>query len=110
MIVKRTAMPAVMMMIMKVLISNRSTIVNIARIAKAAPHKLPEKSSFACPVHDDNNGHYDHDDHLDHDDLLDLDNHEDHDDHGDHDDHSDHDNHENYDDHLNHIDHKKVGD
>ena len=46
---------------------------NIARIAKAALHKLPGKSSLnvrsvrpVCPVYPDvHDGHYDHNDHDD---------------------------------------------
>ena len=51
---------------------------NIARIAKAASHKLPGKS---CPDHDDHHDHHDKGDHYDH---------HYHHDHGDHDDHGDH--------------------
>ena len=51
----------------------RQSVKNMARIAKAALHKLPGKSSLnvrsvrpVCPVYPDvHDGHYDHNDHDD---------------------------------------------
>ena len=57
---------------------------NIARIAKAASHKLPGKS---CPDHHD---HHDHPVHHDHHDKHDHYDHHHHHDRGDHDDQGDH--------------------
>ena len=108
-------------------LSNVSRLQNIAKIAKAAPHKLPGKSSFkpvfpVCPVcpydhdnHDDNDDsdgfdgisdHLDHNYHLNHDDHLNHhEGHLSHEDHIDNDDHLDHNEGLN----LNRTDHKEVG-
>ena len=82
---------------------------NIARIAEAAQHMLPGKSSLnvsyvspVCPYdHKNQDDHGDQDDHNDQDDHDDDD-----DDHVDKDDLAEHDD---RDDRLDHIDQKKVG-
>ena len=95
-------------------LSNVTRLQNIAKIAKAVPHKLPGKSSFkpvfpVCPVCP-----YDHDNHDDNDDSdgfdgindhLDHEGHLSHEDHIDNDDHLDHNEGLN----LNRTDHKEVG-